>query len=81
MTSRINDPFAEIEAGWERWSGPQHDAEFSQPDVTPRSLKEWLRSDEVQKAIAASQLQPPAPRERGWSMASIPTFQAKHLAD
>ena len=73
MTS-ANDPFAEVESGWERWQGSQHDAEFSQPDLTPRTLKEWLRSDEVQKAIAASQPRQTVPPERGWSMASIPTF-------
>jgi hypothetical protein len=68
------DPFATVEPGFERWQGPQGSPEFSQPDVTPRSLKEWLRSDEVQKAIAASQPRQTVPPERGWSMASIPTF-------
>jgi hypothetical protein len=80
MTS-ANDPFAAVEPGWERWQGPQHDVLFSQPDLTPRTLKEWLRSDEVQKTIAATQPRPIVARERGWSMASIPTFQAKHLGD
>jgi hypothetical protein len=68
------DPFATVEPGWERWQGPQSSPELSQPDMTPRSLKEWLRSNEVQKAIAASQPRPTVPPERGWSMASIPTF-------
>jgi hypothetical protein len=77
MTS-ANDPFAEVEPGWERWQGPQSSPEFSQPDLTPRTLKEWLRSDEVQKTIAATQPRPIVPRERGWSIGSIPTCQAKH---
>lgn len=66
----IPDPFAAIEPGFERWQGPQYDADFSQPDLTPRTLKEWLRSDEVQKAIAASHPRP----------ASFPNY-AKRCAD
>jgi hypothetical protein len=71
----IPDPFTAVEPAWERWQGVQGSPEFSQPDLTPRTLKEWLRSDEVQKAIAATQPQPPArPHERGWSLGHIPTF-------
>jgi hypothetical protein len=53
----IPDPFAVIEPGFEPWQG-HPDAELSQPDLTARSLKEWLRSDEATKAISKSQ--PPA---------------------
>jgi hypothetical protein len=72
------DPFATVEPGWERWQGPQHDALFSQPDTTSSGLGEFLRSEEATKIITATQPRPIVPRERGWSLASIPTFQAKH---
>jgi hypothetical protein len=67
------DPFAVIEPGFGRWQGPQHSPDFSQPDLTPCSLKEWLRSDEVQKAIGAEQPAAPA-RARGWRLPNIPSF-------
>jgi hypothetical protein len=80
MTS-ANDPFAEVEPGWECWQGPQRDALFSRPDTTSSGLGEFLRSGEATKIIAATQPRLIVPRERGWSLASIPTFQAKHLGD
>jgi hypothetical protein len=46
----IPDPFAEVEPGFEPWQGPP-EADLSQPDLTPCSLKDWLRSDEVTKAV------------------------------
>jgi hypothetical protein len=76
----IPDPFTVVEPGWERWQGVQSSPKFSQPDLTPRTLKEWLRSGEVLRAIAASQPPPPAPTpERGWSLANIPTFPRRTL--
>jgi hypothetical protein len=75
MKMAYPDPFATPEPGFERWSGPQHNPDFSQPDLTPCSLKEWLRSDEVQKTIATQQPPAPAPvRQRGWRLPNIPGF-------
>ena len=44
--SQRNDPFQNSDPRFEPWQGPQDESEFSQPDLTPRTLKEWLRSDE-----------------------------------
>ena len=70
----IADPFAVVEPGFERWQGPR-DAELSQPDLMPRSLKDWLRSHEVTKALDSSQ--PPAtltPHHDYGRLAYIPGF-------
>jgi hypothetical protein len=69
------DPFAVVEPGFERWQGPQCDLDFSQPDLTARSLKDWLRSDEVTTAL--DKLQPPAkltPNRSHQRLAHIPSF-------
>lgn len=69
----IPDPFADIEPGFERWQGPR-DIELSQPDLTARSLKDWLRSSEGAKEF--ERLYPPAriKPERQPTLAHIPGF-------
>ena len=42
---------------------------FSRPDTTASSLADWLRSEEVNKAIRQPQPKP-VPRERGWHIDS-----------
>lgn len=76
----IPDPFANTDPAWQPFKLSPGTAEFSQADLTPTTLKGFLRSDEVQKAIAATQPPPPAPTpERGWSLANIPTFPRRTL--
>jgi hypothetical protein len=69
----IPDPFAVVEPGFEPWQGPP-DADLSQPDLTPCSLKEWLRSDEVTKALDRLQPARPAPHRTRVCLGYIPTF-------
>jgi hypothetical protein len=70
----IADPFQNADPLWQPFDpNASANSDFSQPDLTPRSLKEWLRSDEVQKAIATAQ-PPAAVRQRTWRLPNIPTF-------
>ena len=48
---RISDPFAIPEPGFEPYAGPIEDPEFSQPDRTPSTVKDFLRSEETQRAM------------------------------
>ncbi len=69
----IPDPFAEVEPGFEPWAGPA-DADLSQPDMTPCSLKEWLRSDEVTRTLDELQPARPTPHRTRVCLGYIPTF-------
>ena len=54
-----NDPFSAPEVGFEPWAEPTNsDKEFSQADLTPTTLKAWLRSPEC-AAELGQQLQNP----------------------
>ena len=75
----IPDPFAVIEPGFEPWQGPP-DAELSQPDLTSCSLKHWLRSDEVTKALNKITSTPPDLR-LSRSKVGCPTSQAFQTGD
>jgi hypothetical protein len=69
----IADPFATIEPGFEPWAGPP-EVDLSQPDLTPRSLKQWLRSEEVTKAPDKLQPVRPTPHRTQVCLGYIPTF-------
>jgi hypothetical protein len=69
------DPFAIPEKGFEPYEAPQNGPEFSQPDLTPRTIKSFLRSEEVQKEVERIVPQPTrsAPQRGegrliGWSL-------------
>jgi hypothetical protein len=71
------DPFLENDPRWHPYTGPQENpAEFSQPDATPQSIKNFLRSKEGEQEI--HRLLPPqpasAPEHRGAALGYIPTF-------
>jgi hypothetical protein len=73
----ISDPFANTDPAWLPFdpTAAAANADLAMPETTASCLAEFLRSDEVQKAIAATQPRPPAPTpERGWSLANMPTF-------
>ena len=55
---RRDDPFSVPDAGFERWEGLQNDGEFSQPDLTPTTLKTWLRSQEAEKELGQMSQRP-----------------------
>ena len=48
---RRDDPFSRVERGFEPWAGSNSDKEFSQADLTPTTLKRWLRSDECAEEL------------------------------
>ncbi len=57
----MHDPFAIPDTGFEPYSGPSDRDEFSQPDLTPISIKEFLCSQQGQKEF--ERLVPPQPSQ------------------
>jgi hypothetical protein len=67
------DPFANIDPLWEPFTLSPSSAEFAMPDTTASGLRDFLRSDEVQKALTATH--PPAPKPAvGWRLGHITGF-------
>ena len=67
------DPFANIDPLWEPFTLRPSSAEFAMPDTTASGLRDFLRSGEVQKALATTQPRPRAPK-RGWRLSHIPGY-------
>jgi hypothetical protein len=71
---RFPDPFSNDDPLWQPYSGAQNDRDFSQPDQTARTVKDFLRSDEMQHAM--EKLSPPKPasvvERRGAVIGHIP---------
>jgi hypothetical protein len=74
----MNDPFLESDPRWQRYDRPQDvDEDFSMRDLTPKTIKDFLRSEEGQhefEKIVPPQPQPvPAPT-LGRVLGHIPGF-------
>ena len=78
MTARRPDPFEDDDPRWQRYDGPQYeDEEFSQPDFTPRTIKDFLRSTEGQREIekvAPPKRQPAPAPSLGRVLGHIPGY-------
>jgi hypothetical protein len=63
IATNLTDPFTAVDPGFEPYDGPPlNSSELSQPDLTPTTLKRWLRSDE-----GIAELPPPTnPRFVKW---------------
>jgi hypothetical protein len=72
----IPDPFQNGDPLWQPFTLSPSNTEFAMPDTTASSLSAFLRSDEVQNAMATAEpRRPPAPaREPVWQLAHIPGF-------
>jgi hypothetical protein len=69
----MHDPFQESDPRWQPYSPPQEDDEFALPDLTPTTIKSFLRSPEGQREI--ERIVPPqpkpAPERRGAALGYI----------
>ena len=70
----LPDPFVNNDPRWEPYQLARQE-DLAQPDLTPTTLKQFLRSQEVQREIQKSFPPKPAPVDDGAPIAHIPFYR------